>query len=329
MDVAKYIGLFLLKNQFVYIHGLGNLEIKKKPSKHNGQALSAPSTEVIMSAMGSIDDTLANFIATNEQISISKASNALREFSMQARAELHKGQKVLIPGVGSFVEEKGRTIFNTDPSFSFTPPAIPLVKNSQRLNEIIAKPSEEVAGPKVISDDYGLPAYPDEEPGSSYNWGKIAVWLGVLVAAGALAFFGYKYVSNQNATTELPLIIDKDSLAKAMTPVVDSLEPVIDSSLQQVDTTTASAPSTPAVSNTNGLLNFDVVINTYDNIEKAQRRTQKLKSYGNDVSLKVANDSSAFYVVMAVRDIAATDTAHRLDSLRRNFNPNGVSIFKP
>ena len=78
MDVAKYIGLFLLKNNFVYIHGLGNLELRKRPASFNGEALQGSTYEVVMTPMGSIDDNLANFIATNEQISISKASNAHR-----------------------------------------------------------------------------------------------------------------------------------------------------------------------------------------------------------------------------------------------------------
>src|SRR6185437_14180538 len=102
MDVAKYIGLFLLKNHFCYIHGLGNLELHKKSASYDGTALQAPSYEVVVTPAGSIDDNLANFIATNEQTSISKASNALRDFSIQARADLQAGKEVLIPHIGKF-----------------------------------------------------------------------------------------------------------------------------------------------------------------------------------------------------------------------------------
>ena len=68
MDIAKYIGQYLLKNSFCYIHGLGNLEISKKPAFYDGKSLQAPTYEIVLSSGGSIDDNFANFIATNEQI---------------------------------------------------------------------------------------------------------------------------------------------------------------------------------------------------------------------------------------------------------------------
>ena len=42
MDIAKYIGLYLLKNNFCYLHGLGNLEIKRRPAVYEGDSLHAP-----------------------------------------------------------------------------------------------------------------------------------------------------------------------------------------------------------------------------------------------------------------------------------------------
>src|ERR1700744_6690000 len=97
MDLAKYIGVFLMKNRFCYIHGLGNLEVKKKPANYDGKMLQAAPYEVIITPAGSIDDTLANFIATNEQISISKAANELRDFSTKAKADLEAGKELSRP----------------------------------------------------------------------------------------------------------------------------------------------------------------------------------------------------------------------------------------
>ena len=84
MEIDKYIGQFILKNNFCYIHGLGNLELQKRTTMHDGKALVPPTYEVVVTAGGSIDDSFANFIATNEMISISKAANALREYSMHS-----------------------------------------------------------------------------------------------------------------------------------------------------------------------------------------------------------------------------------------------------
>src|ERR1700742_1700349 len=117
MDIAKYIGLFLLKNHFCYVHGLGNMELRKRTASYDGTALQAPSYEVVVTPGGSIDDNLANFIAVNEQISISKAANALRDFSIQARKDMAAGKEVPIPDMGKFVEQNGKVKFVTDDNF--------------------------------------------------------------------------------------------------------------------------------------------------------------------------------------------------------------------
>ncbi|NDC42506.1 MAG: hypothetical protein EBZ77_13325, partial [Chitinophagia bacterium] len=153
MDIAKYIGQFLLKNNYCYIHGLGNLELVKKPAVHDGKTLLPPSYEVVVTSGGSIDDSFANFIATNEQISISKAANALRDFSMQARTDLAAGRDVEVEGLGKFIEERSKIRFITDPGFRFAPVGIPALKNSRQIEEqkVSAKrpvPATEPAAPK-------------------------------------------------------------------------------------------------------------------------------------------------------------------------------------
>ncbi|HTN47020.1 MAG TPA: hypothetical protein VL098_11785 [Flavipsychrobacter sp.] len=325
MDVAKYIGLFLVKNNFVYIHGLGNLELKKKSSKHTGDSLTAPSYEIVMTQLGSIDDNLANFIATNEQISISKASNSLREFSMQARADMHKGQQIEIPGVGKFAEERGKTIFIADPNFTHTPPPIPAVRYARRTEEPIKSPVNTINAPLPDAPSYDLPSYRQDESGSNINWGKIGMWGAALVIAGTLAFFGIRYMQNNNATTDTPLLVtpEKDTMTDE---AIVATPPVTDTAIMTADSTIPAAA--PAVTNAGGMLSFDVVLNTYDNMDKAQKRAAKLISYGNNVTMRSSADSSAFYVVMSVTNVPAADTTRVLDSLRRNFNPNGVSIWK-
>src|SRR4051812_46690046 len=174
MDIAKYIGLFLLKNNFVYLPGLGNLEITKNAATYDGQQLLPATYTVSLTPTGSIDDSLANFIATNEQTSISKASNSLREFSIQSRLELNEGKEVVIPSIGKFVSANGKVIFITDPGFQKTPPAIPA--------QIIKKPEE----PRRPVEAKPAKVY----NGTSVNWGRIVIWIliiGVVVAAIILA----------------------------------------------------------------------------------------------------------------------------------------------
>jgi nucleoid DNA-binding protein len=143
MDIAKYIGLFLLKNHFCYVHGLGNMELRKKPAVHDGNALQSPSYEVVVTPGGSIDDNLANFIATNEQISISKAANALRDFSIQSRKEMAAGSEVAIPNIGKFTEVNNKVHFVTDDNFRFTPAGIPTIRNSKQLEDMVLYEGEQ------------------------------------------------------------------------------------------------------------------------------------------------------------------------------------------
>lgn len=316
MDVAKYIGLFLLKNNFVYIHGLGNLELKKRASSYNGESLEAASYDVIMTQIGSIDDNLANFIATNEQVSISKASNALREFSMAARADLMAGKTVEIPSIGKFAEERGRTIFVMDPAFQYKPASIPAMKIARRQDETPFTTSADIPPVRPRYEE----TEEDRESGGGISWVKISLWVLVLAIIGALGYLGVRYMNRHNSTNDAPLI---------QTPVKDTLpvmqqQPVMDTTLQREDTAMAAAP----YMNDSAKLNLDVILNTYVDLAKAERRADKLKSFGNPVELVASDDSTQFYVILPVTQVQVSDTAKLLDSLKRTFNPTyGVRIL--
>ena len=136
MDVAKYIGLFLLKNEQCYIHGLGTLQFSRKHATYDGQNLQPPSHEIIMVAGGNVDESLANYIATNEQISITKASNALRDFSAETKINLDAGNMVSLAHLGKFTSTDGRIGFITDPHLQYKASPIAAQKGvSMRQNE--------------------------------------------------------------------------------------------------------------------------------------------------------------------------------------------------
>jgi hypothetical protein len=310
MDVAKYIGLFLLKNNFVYIHGLGNLELKKKPASYTGQVLQAPEYEVVMTQTGSIDDNLANFIATNEQISISKASNALRDFSIKARNEMQAGGEVVIPSIGKFTEDRGKIAFVTDPHFQHLPPSIPSVRVAKRHDDTSYTTNADIPAvkPRYIDPD-------TEEEETSISWVKIAAWAAGLIVLSALIYFLVKYLNGPDNTNE-PALIE--------TPVEDTVTQAIPATDDgMVDSTGATMPDQ------NGLISFDVVLHTYTDLSKATARVSKLKTFGNDVQLVSEEDSSLHYVLMPVKNVSPADTAKLLDSLGRVFNPTrGVRVFQ-
>ena len=192
MDIAKYIGLFLLKNHYCYIHGLGNMELIKRPAVHDGTSLQAATYDVQVTPGGSIDDNLANFIATNEQISISKAANTLREYSIQARKDMASGIDVPIPNIGHFTEDGGKVKFVTDANFTFTPAGIPTIKNSKQLEEQSARLQQK-------------PSFPEPPKADSINWSMVilVVVLLLILAGGG---YGIYYYLNSNKTAA-PVVV--------------------------------------------------------------------------------------------------------------------------
>lgn len=314
MDIAKYIGLFLLKNNFCYIHGLGNLELKKKPASYDGQSLQSPQYEVLLTPTGSIDDNLANFIATDEQISISKAANALRDFSIQSRTALQEGKEVIIPAIGKFIETNGRIQFITDPNLQYAPPSIPALKTVKR--------AEEEPKFKTTSDE-------DHNNGSQVNWGKIALWVIILGAVVTGIILGIRYLNDRNAATqqETTTVTDTPATqAPVMVTQPDTTAVRPDSTAAATDTAAHAATQPVQTAPPAGTTQYKVVLNTYDNGVKAQKRLKQLTGFGHKVEL-VSKDSAHYYIVTAVNGSMA-DTAHVLDSLRKNFNPKGVSIYR-
>lgn len=305
MDVAKYIGLFLLKNQYCYVHGLGNLELVKRPARHDGQALQAPYYEVVLNQSGSIDDNLANFIATNEQISISKAANTLRDFSMHARELLAAGTEITVPHIGRFCEERGVVKFVTDPAFRFTPPGVPVIKNSRQLDEMQARPLHQ-------------PSYPTPARADSVNWSMVILVIVLLVILGGGGFGIYYYMSmNSTPAVTTPPTVVHDTVKPAPAPVaIDTLK----------KDSVASAPAPVAAMDSNFKDNYKMVIGSYATRTKADRRQAMLK-LNNTITDVYVKDSTCYWIIETLH-CRPRDTTHVMDSLRRMFGYKGVMILR-
>ena len=307
MDIAKYIGLFLLKNHFCYIHGLGNMELRKVPATYDSKALQGPSYEVVVTPGGSIDDNLANFIAVNEQISISKAANALREFSIQARKDMAAGKEVPIPNIGHFTEQAGKTAFVTDSNFRFTPAGIPTIRNSKQLEEQNAKLTQK-------------PSYPPPHKADSVNWSMVILVIVLLIVIGGGGFAAYYYLNHNKIS---PTLIAKPA-DTAVRPVLappataDTTHTAKDSAAMQV----AMQPIADTVAGKA----YKMVIGNYPTRERADRRMKNLTIIGNHVEL-FQKDTSDYMIYLTV-NCQVTDTLHYKDSLQRLFGYRPVTILK-
>ncbi len=306
MDIAKYIGLFLLKNSFCYLHGLGNLELKKKPARYEGDALHAPEYDVVLTPGGSIDDTLANFIATHEQTSISKAANALRDFSTVTRAELAAGKEVDVPGVGKFVEVNGLVRFVANPHLQHVPPPVPMIRMAKRTED---------------QPDFRRDTQEDSSR-SEIAWGKVALLALLAVAVIAAGIFAYRYFSS-NAVA--PVKTTDTAIVQPAMPPPAMMVPVDTAAARPLDTMGANMPATtPPPANTSG--EWTVVLNAYPSRGAADRRANVLTKNGNKVEV-LARDSANYLVVIRLPQ-SLGDTTRMLDSLRRFFNPKGVHILR-
>lgn len=317
MDIAKYIGLFLLKNHYCYIHGLGNLELIKRPAYTSGKTLEAGAYEVVVTQSGSIDDSFANFIATNEQISISKAANTLREFSIQTRKDLSEGKEVVIPNIGKYVQEGNKIRFVTDDKFSFKPAGLPVLENSKRVED------------QRSNTLPNIPMYPAPKKADSVNWTMVILIMVLLIIVGGGGYGIYYYFGLQkskNAASQAvapapkPIVVDTTAKMQPSVAVVDSARLRDSLAANKQPTTAVTAPVDPAA-----MGHFQFVIGDYNTEARAQRRCVLLKEGKNTVSVKRV-DSTLYYIVTDI-NCRVSDTLHVKDSLMVFFGYKKVHIL--
>lgn len=320
MDIANYVGLFLLKNEYCFLPGIGSLQIEKRPAVYDKETkqMSAPSYDVFFRPEGgSIDDSFANFIANNERISIAHAANHLKDFCARAKVELKEGKSIPIPAIGSFESVNNVIRFVKLDSLQIVGKSIPYFKNSdsvtakkeEALSNIIERTN--IREPKANEEiEYKAP---------SVNWGKIIALAAivVVVVAGGIFLFMSLNKDKQDAAAETPVV---DTVAQAP-PVaaapVDSVPASVDTA--KVDSNSTAAPAVGA----DGMMQYKVVLNAYPTRERAASRVAKLKSYGLAAAELIAKDSTNYYVALPVSS-AASDTAKVVDSLRKLYNPSGT-----
>jgi hypothetical protein len=307
MEIAKYIGLFLQKNNYCCLQGLGNLEIKKIPAQHIGTELVPASYQTKLNPIGSLDDAFPNFVATNEQVSIAKASNEISEFVRDAKTKLANGAAIEIPSVGQYFMANNILQFSLDPAFSTAQKAIvfPVAEKQQATVQAQNK------------EDKPYESYTNFDSNSSHtqvNWGMIGFWASILLISAGILFWGVHYYMQQGNNPEQVVSV-------AVAPTIPNTAVVtnnktIDSSAQQ------NAP----IAATNDSLELNFVIQSYKSMAAAQKREKKLNSYGYNVHITM-QDSSHYLIVKSIKTIYADSTKMK-DSLSRTLNPAGVSILK-
>ncbi len=165
--------------------------------------------------------------------------------------------------------------------------------------------------------------------GASVNWGKIVIFALIAAVIVTAVIFAIKLRSGKGAEatpadTVKPVVIAPDTMMQ--TPmIVDSNAVKKDTSAAYRDSV-AKATAAAAPVTANGMMQYKVLLNNYNDLARAQKREKQLNSFGNHVEV-ATKDSLTFSVVMPITSLVA-DTTHVLDSLKGKFNPKGVSIYK-
>jgi hypothetical protein len=306
MEIAKYIGLFVQKNNYCCLQGLGNLEIKKIPSQHNGTELIPASYLAKFNPVGSLDDAFPNFVATNEQVSIAKASNEISEFVRSAKAQLANGLTIEIPAVGKYLMVNNQIQFSLDPSFTTAQKNI--------VFPIAEAPKSTIQESNKENKPYeSYTNFDSNNTARNINWGMIGFWVSILLIGSGILFWGIYYYTQQGNNAAQFAVPEPKQATNSQAPADTSKA-------------TASSVQQPTQVSTNDSIDLNFILQTYKSMASAQKRAQKLNSYGYNVHVTM-QDSSHYLVVKSIKTVYA-DTTKLKDSLARTLNPAGVSILK-
>lgn len=306
MDIAKYIGLFLLKNKYCCLQGLGNLEILKSASVHNGKELTGGVYYTKLNPVGSIDDAFPNFIANIEQVSIAKASNEISEFIKSAKAILAAGGAVVIPSVGQYVLKNHQLNFELDSAFSMPTNNI-VFPVAEAPKPVVEEPKNGEGKPYESYTNYN-----NYNKQSAVNWNIVALWAVIIIIGGSILVWGIRYFMNQQAPSSNEIVMQAEpQQVEVVTPTIDS------SAVDSATVAPVASTDTPT---------FKFIIKEYSTLAKAEKKEKQLLSYGYNVSV-TNKDSSTFYVISTFK-IMPADTTRIKDSLTKLLNPAGVTLLK-
>ncbi len=304
MDIVKYIGQFLSKNYYCSLPGLGVFELNKKPAGiRNGDSSSVnpPTFQVSFKPVGSIDDSFASFCASQENVSISNASNNIKQYCIEVKQALQEHGHYDMSPLGKFVFKNNVIEFEYSGQLDFASHSVPLPELKVKTD----------AGAKL---DFNYPpSHRRSETGSNaIKYIGVIVLIAVLLS---LVYFIFDYYRN-NSSVDTPIV------SESTTPVENN------SSVGVVTTDSAGSSMSvaPSVSTaTPGA--WLVVINEYSTQAAADAKAKKLSSYGN-VSKVIPTADNRFLVALEAMH-PSNDTTALVDSLRRFFNPKGkLYIYK-
>ncbi len=314
--------LDLLLSQFLYQHkklvlpGIGTFILDPAspiPDGTDKQNTTVAGITFDNKSVPQIDDNLIDFVRTHtgkiKPLAISDIDSYIN-LSVQL---LNIGNPLHIEGIGTLMKAR-------DGRLNFTPGHY----MATRLEDMTVQ--KEVGEQESFHDE----GYLRREPKSN-SARKILIIAAALITLGVIG--GGAYYLYQSNVQNKSVVSETENVANSVrtdTTTGQGSAYVPDSNLVAKDSALAkrkmdsSASFTFARPDAGGNASVKYVLETTANKSRALKRYSQLKSYGNDIRLDVASDSSSFKLYFVIPSTYA-DTARIKDSLTRYFQ-NRVRI---
>jgi hypothetical protein len=305
---------------------LGVFTLQHIPARYDvtSKTITPPVEEIHFSENREDDGKCLEWIGQREHLTPTVAKMKMDKYLDLLKQQLKTGRPFEIPGVGVLrADTVGR--------LTFTAEEMPLERDSLELQPVIRPEAshkvlvgnKEIVNNQVVDHVSANPGhaapppaepaayepYPEEEKSSGFMW----LWIAIpaIIVVGAAYFIWNAYNNNKPAQADnTPAPMDSSMLHHA----ADSTK------------TDSAVAATPAVPDSNAVIDYYVVIQTFRDQQKAVALAKKLEGHTHPaVAVITGRDSSI--VRVAVRcESKRSDTTAQKEMIRKEYMLKSVSI---
>jgi nucleoid DNA-binding protein len=320
--LQQYIQDILFRQRTCCLPQVGTFTLHHIPARFDvaDKTLTPPIEEVLFDEKWTDDGACLEWIALKEKLVTAVAQRKLDRYLTSFRAALQTGQPLDLPGIGQLrADMMGHITFKpvvlpTGQEVIFLQPVLrsdASYKVQVGTTEVVDQQVVEHLTP--VNSDLSDYQQFNEESAAGFKW-----WWLVIPAAAAIIGFAIWFNNTRHNNT---------AVAAPSQAVATNQSPAIDTMHQQ----TAPAGATDSIATANHTvisatdsLDYFVVFAEYDDVNKAQKRFQQLKSWGHKVEM-YSKDVPPYKLAVPSRSIAA-DTTKTLDAIRKFYGVKQVYL---
>lgn len=294
LKIEQVLVHYLLKSKLLTLQGIGTFQLDATipDSMDPDKPIIIPENAITFHYDPKVkeDEGLVDFIVEHTNKIRPLASSDLDSYLSLGIQFLNIGKPLTIPNIGTLEKLNSGEL-------AFKPGE--LIAQKMEPHKLKRENADEEVEEESLFNDY-------QQERKSDTGKKVFYALLVLIFIGLIGWAIYHFNSNKSEPAETI------SSTEAIVPVTDSAA--------KKDTTTAPV-AMDTFKNKTGFVDtfsFKVVVNEYDNLQRAQSRLATLKSYNRKVILYT--DDSIIYKIAETSMRPLSDTTKVLDSFRRYYS---------